>query len=178
MILQDQQIQNFYAPHIILWKLKTKELQGFADELNKTSLEQVIIGFDRYTWSDISSGQMPSQLMPTYCADFITILSSQSDAMKTFEKYAEISSCTPLSEASIKDLSSAEASNTSEPDFDNSAYLIIEGDEIHCTTQPYEFEGNIEGCFFIPSKELSCDLHNRVRDKEKIDIETGPKIRC
>ncbi|MDD7985574.1 hypothetical protein PQO01_11505 [Lentisphaera marina] len=179
MILQDRQINDFYAPQVTLWKLENQASLNFADELKNLSEQKLIIAFDRYTWAELSSGQMPAQLIPSHCADFITVTDEQAPLLKSLKKFAQIVDQTPLSEASKKRLQKPLDDNCFEADFKNSSYLILdEQNELHPCTDPYEFEEQIKACFFAPSSQLIGELHIRIIDKEKIQIETGPKLRC
>ncbi|EDM27949.1 transcription elongation factor NusA [Lentisphaera araneosa HTCC2155] len=179
MTQQDQQFQNFYAPKLSLWKLATDDIPAFADALAKLDTKQAYIAFDRYTWSELSSGQMPSQLMPSFSADFITLTESSSEFEEAIAPFAIKSECIDVSDSSKERLESSETISASEPDFNGSVYLILdEKKELTPCTEAYEFEGQVEGCFFLPSQELITELTDRVRDKESITIETGPKLRC
>jgi hypothetical protein len=179
MTPQDRQTQDYYATHAKLWKLKTQELNSFADTLRDLSQEEFTIGFDRYTWAELSSGQMPAQLMPSHCADFITITKQNSPFLDTIKDFAELSNSIELSTSSKSQLLSPENICESEADFDGSNYLIIDQNKnLHLGAEPYEFDGQIEACFFVPSPQLLSDLYLRVRDKEKLKIETGPSLRC
>ena len=179
MTQQDQQFQNFYAPKLSLWKLKTNDIPAFADTLAKLDTKQGLIAFDRYTWSELSSGQMPSQLMPSFSADFITLTEDSSEFEEIITQFATKSESISVSDSSKERLESSETISASEADFNGSVYLILdEKKELTPCAEAYEFEGQVEGCFFLPSQELMTELTDRVRDKENITIETGPKLRC
>ena len=156
-----------------LWSLLENKSLELADYLSQSTVKNTLFAFDRYTWSELSSGQMPPELMPSFMADFISIsleftpqisedIASTSVELTNFE--------IDLEHSLIKD---------SEPDFNGACYLIIDDiNKLHFLSSAYDFEGQVEACFFVPTEAVQKELADRVRDKEKIKIDTGIQPRC
>ena len=158
---------------IHLWSLLENKSLELADFLSQSSSNNTLFGFDRYTWSELSSGQMPPELMPSFMADFISIsLESNQQVPKEIASTSkELTDFEINSETSfIQD---------SEPDFNGAHYLIIDDkNKLHFLASAYDFEGQAEACFFVPTQKVLNELSERVRDTEKIKIDTGIQPRC
>jgi hypothetical protein len=156
-----------------LWECNESSSQNLADILSELADSNSLFAFDRYTWSALSSGQMPPELMASQMADFITI--SIDEKLHIPESMAK---CIKKADK-VKIHEQVDFIEDTEPDFNKACYLIVdEENTLHFTSTTYNFEQSIKGCFFSPTKQILKELSERVRDKEKIQIDTGIQPRC
>ena len=156
-----------------LWSLLENKSLELADFLSESSMKNTLFGFDRYTWSELSSGQMPPELIPSFMSDFVSISLDSTPLIP--EDIASISR--ELTHFDID--SKVSFIQDSEPDFNGACYLILdEKNKLHFLSFAYDFEGQAEACFFVPTQKVLTELTERVRDKEKIKIDTGIQPRC
>ena len=158
---------------LTLWTCDENARQVLADFLSKPNDNDSLFAFDRYTWSELSSGQMPPELMPSSMADFLTIsVDSLPPLPKTSFTAIEKTNAFELN-PEVSSIADAEA------DFNDSSYLIFDmNNKLHFLSSAYDFDGVIKGCFYVPKQKILSEMSERFHDKEKIKIDTGIQPRC
>ena len=160
---------DFLNTQITLWEHPSEDAKKLANYIKNNPAN--IYGFGRYLWNEISSGQMPPELAPSFNGDLI-IFSQETISSLPSGKLIQSLTLEQI-DAELQTVQNCE------PDFNGAIYLIIDQDDkLHFLPHCYEFNDSIKSCFFIPSKQLSAELHERANDKENIKIDTGAKLRC